>query len=917
MRCISTALGITLTSAVVAIAAALLAHARSVEPLPPFAKPPATTGRAHRATTAPAPADAIAAVAPTEARQELPLLKVATEIADLPPLPPMVRLPAPKAPPPSIDVPSDRGPTHTVTLSALNHRSQPSGTDRTASTSRGRVDVFFGGTYLTTVAATFNAGQIRFAHPAQLIGLIPNLVGPAQVLQSLSGWLDTHTDSDCRQPGRTDCTPIHPETVAVIFDATSRRADLLINPTLLVPRSALADKYLPASDANISLMQNINYAFNGEDADPYREFNLYSMTALSYKENALRVVSNFTSNDQFQVDSAVVHRDWRGKRYEAGWFNSDSQDLRFAPEANIAGIRIGTSIDTREDLRQAGGNALDVFLQSRGEVSVFKDGRLISSQRYDAGNQQLDTSALPGGAYDLEIRIRDSAGERTEHRFYVKNTNMPPPDTPFYFFEAGAVTVSDPLHPMPQRSGEYLFRGGLDTRLSGNSAIFTGVGSTADDATGEVGYFGVGSHYRVTVAGALARYQRSGVYSTLDLNFRDVALNASYRRIWGDPAEQRFGGVNLLGDVQEQSSLNLSLPAGNTSVELAARYNRRPGENVVSSYSIATHFSLLRTRGAVLGLRLEFARDDDRNFVLATFNWRTGYTSSDSPLTMSALQANNLAANDSATANADWSDGQRFGGDLRANLNAVENATRHTVAGNMDFTSGYGRARMQVERDVTSDAVGNDVERTRYNGNLSTTVMATPNTVTVAASEHDQAAVVIDLSHAARHASFNVLVDGDRQTTVRAGDRTVIPLTPFRTYRIRLEPRGNEAVALTQSERRVTLYPGNVVNLNWSTDVVDVISGRIVDSHGMPVRNAVIGGAVGDAHTDRYGLFHARMQKSSEYLTVQAHGRHCIVHIPETRRLQTDRSLGVFSCRLGQSMADNAGGPAPTAQAPS
>ena len=55
------------------------------------------------------------------------------------------------------------------------------------------------------------------------------------------------------------------------------------------------------------------------------------------------------------------------------------------------------------------------------------DGRLAGSRLYQAGNNALDTSALPDGAYTILLRIREPGGEvREERRFFVKNAQVAP-----------------------------------------------------------------------------------------------------------------------------------------------------------------------------------------------------------------------------------------------------------------------------------------------------------------------------------------------------------------------------------------------------------------------------------------------------------------------------------------------------------
>ncbi len=175
----------------------------------------------------------------------------------------------------------------------------------------------------------------------------------------------------------------------------------------LMVTQANYDKYLPPSDGGLSFLQTFNHAFSGSDESARETIqNLNALSLLSYKESAIQMSSNIDNDSNFEIDTLVARRDWQGMRYLGGYFQTINGDLRFTTETSVVGARIGTSLDTREDQRQTSGRQIQVFLQSRGDVSIFKDERLVSSRIYDAGNQILDTSELPGGSYDITLRSR-------------------------------------------------------------------------------------------------------------------------------------------------------------------------------------------------------------------------------------------------------------------------------------------------------------------------------------------------------------------------------------------------------------------------------------------------------------------------------------------------------------------------------
>ena len=166
------------------------------------------------------------------------------------------------------------------------------------------------------------------------------------------------------------------------------------------------------------------------------------------------------------MDTLALEREFSGRLYQAGFFRTNAANLLFINETDFAGITIGSSLDTRNDLDQSAGNDLQLFLESRSRVGIFKDGRLISTKIYNAGNQILDTSQLPGGAYDVELVIRDSFGLlREETRFYVKTNDIPPLGQTLYFFNIGELTRKETDENLPTTTGVSLLRAGISKRL--------------------------------------------------------------------------------------------------------------------------------------------------------------------------------------------------------------------------------------------------------------------------------------------------------------------------------------------------------------------------------------------------------------------------------------------------------------------
>jgi len=83
-------------------------------------------------------------------------------------------------------------------------------------------------------------------------------------------------------------------------------------------------------------------------------------------------------------------------------------------------VRLNTVIDSQKTQ----GNDILVYLPRRSFVSIYRDDRLYSSRTYDAGNQLIDTSELPDGAYTILLRIQEANGTSRKKRAFLSRTKI-------------------------------------------------------------------------------------------------------------------------------------------------------------------------------------------------------------------------------------------------------------------------------------------------------------------------------------------------------------------------------------------------------------------------------------------------------------------------------------------------------------
>ncbi|NIF32827.1 hypothetical protein F3J29_11880 [Enterobacter sp. Cy-643] len=156
-------------------------------------------------------------------------------------------------------------------------------------------------------------------------------------------------------------------------------------------------------------------------------------SALSWNAGIDAALGNWSVTSKFQQDSSwtngqdsasrhamtslYTQREFQQHFLRAGLFTPDSQGLLRQPYlasggiSTLAGIMAGSGDAL---LKSSGTPALyPVYITANREgiAEIYRDGSLISSQPVMPGLQELDTSLLPQGIYDVEIRVLEDGRE--------------------------------------------------------------------------------------------------------------------------------------------------------------------------------------------------------------------------------------------------------------------------------------------------------------------------------------------------------------------------------------------------------------------------------------------------------------------------------------------------------------------------
>jgi hypothetical protein len=764
------------------------------------------------------------------------------------------------------------------------------------------VDVYFGGTRVGVARATYQPGRLRFDDPAAVAALLPHLLRPAELIAALTGDLPTHADLVCHDGLPAGCGELTPDVAGLIFDESRFQVEVFVNPKVLAVNPAKGPKYLPEPTAGLSLVDSLGGAASGSSSGG-SSFSFQNRAIVAYRDARLTSEISASTDIGFQVETLGMSVDRPGVRYQAGLFWTPAFD--FTGQSRVYGVGFGSQLDSRADTEQIAGAPLVVFLPHRSQVDILRDGRLLSSRFYDAGNQTLDTAYLPQGAYNVTLRIREIDGTTQEmQRFFVKSQAMPPADAPGFFVEVGAL-AADTEAGLPSAGSQLLVEAGYARRLGPQTAVDVNTLLLGRTVLGEVGV----THFDKLISlHAAALGSSDGNYGLLFdgavTGFSNLVLSANVRKTWGPglaalggPGADTFSPVtqtNLLNGDSLEATGNVTYVYRGAQLNFTATYFKSRDSRSYA-YGPSLTVPVWQGAGAVATLGLSLSKTNDGFQALASVRLQlyrggravvadAGLAAEDSPAT-----GRRSGAVGSITATDVLPD--VLASDLTLTGVASHSLDQSVVGGGVELRGAHGDYLAQAEEDFG----GPQGASTRYAGNFATSVAVGSGGVAFGGADVSASGIIVRLEGASPDVVVDVLVDGAPLARLRANQSMPIFLPPYRVYHVTVLPVGGPAIDFDDRDRRISLFPGNVQTVTWRVTPVMAVFARALDAGGRPIAEAAIEGAREPAATDDQGYFQVEVGAGAT-LTLHATGGPCRIPLPQATPQNGYAGLGNLVC---------------------
>jgi hypothetical protein len=743
----------------------------------------------------------------------------------------------------------------------------PAGFDELSRPHKMLVDVYFGGRKVGEAMVISAPGTLRFLDSAKVLGLIPEVEASSGLAAALAGDLPSHADLVCSPGNAGHCGELSPATAGVIFDEGRLRVDLYVAPGLVRIARPVTDPYLRPSNGPLSLTSSVGLAISGTSSGS-PSYNVQNRTIVSLGGARLRSDSSYASKLGLIVDDLVAEVDRHDLRYSAGLFWAPGIDL--TGQRRIAGVGVGTQFDTRADRDLLEGTPLVVFLQQPSRVELIVDGRLIASDAYAAGNIVLDTSTLPDGSYPVLLRIRQDNGTvHDEQRFFIKNAHVAPVGEPLVFAYAGMLANTRRNRPI-SLSDTFYYQLGAARRLSRSVAVDLSAAGAGRKKMLEAGAWVMTRFGRARVAGLVATSGDKGALLQLGSNGRGpFNFNLDLRRVWSSdgrpliplPAHvDNFGstaptGAQLGNGSYTQISGSIGYTLGRAYFSLVG--SLRHDEGFPTDYTVGPGLNLpILSRG---GVELVFQADAQRTrTTTALFSGlRVQFTSN----RLSVLGTAGRAAR--RTQAGGDSDADRMVGSISAGY-FHESADRTQVSANAGLNRSLDSSDVHAGGTIYSrlgSARGDILHPLQGRGGLQYGLTLQSGTainrheIALGGRDMGESALIVSVGGESGRSAFDVLVDEQPRARLLAGASTPIFLQPYRSYKVRIRSVGATSLDYDSGARSVTLYPGNVANLEWSTRPLVTVFGQAIGADGLPVAGAMVQSQRGIGETDEHGYF--------------------------------------------------------------
>lgn len=745
------------------------------------------------------------------------------------------------------------------------------------------VNVYFKERKIGTVSITSSAEEFTFDNPADVLGMIDGIEDPEALRKPLSQALRTNADKICY--GLDDpagCGIVEANPIAAIYNENELKLELFVAPGLQSIESQSKVKYLPEPEKNNTSILSV-YAVASDLEGQGSAIDLSGRALFGYGNGNITAEADYNTRTNAQ----------RLRELKLTHFVSDYElvagTYSFQPGGaltgfNMLGFSFATTFRTRVDLEHAFSTEMVVYLPRRSVVQIVVDDRVYTGASYAAGNQVLDTAALPDGTYEVELRILDPvSGSRSERRVFTKSALIPPRGQTVFNVTTGIPIVFKDSSAFADPTNTKVLGFSVSNRWNDRSAIRLGSLQFGPYSFAQTDIVYLGK--RVSLQLSVSAGEEKTVASAMRVSYfyKNLSFSLSGDLFVSDidRSEVTLPEYELLfPNDYKQVNFSINQTFKNHSVGVRSGYRNEKtlfGKQNSNQYALYYRRPLFRRRGLRGFLDAGYQQDELEKRLTLQFRMYFGGDQ------WSTLVGSALGKND---------DG-KFG-----HLISVD-AARHTeLTNHFDLDTGVyantgsdGQAagvNLSLEHPWFTAGAASDMHRGdegQQTRNSVATVSAHLGVdrrgIGMGGSDFAQAGVIVSVKGEPAGTRFDILVNGIKISTGQIGKTQFIGLQPFEAYSIKLIPQSVLSNGLGEDIYEFTLYPGTVQRIDIVAERKVLLIATLVDDNGDIIENAVVERDKNPMLIDASGFFQSEVSPGESLRVKMSQGRECEFSVPE------------------------------------
>lgn len=746
------------------------------------------------------------------------------------------------------------------------------------------VDIFFNDEQIGSAGITVSDDTILFEEPEQLVFLLAESVPDEQLINWLSEPLPTNGHLACYADNDPiGCGQVNADPLAVIYNAVLLRLDVFVNPSRQQVEFGQRPRYLDTPVDQTSAIFSLHGVASDLSPGPSR-LDLSGNAIVSYGRG--NVSADLHYNDDTgrrTVNTLKLTHHLNNYDIRLGTFG-------FSPggalnELDLIGAGFSTSFKTRIDLEQAFSSQLTVYLPRRSVVQLLINDRIYSGASYAAGNQALDTTALPDGTYEVEVIINDPVdGQRSERQLFTKSALIPPEGEWNISANAGVLRDSTRQTALPQISDVPTLGFSAARRIGDRSSYRLGI--LQFDQTSilhnELLYLGEHLSFNMAFSFGDSNLRAASLQSTLRFNDHHLNLSAGHfssSLVTSDDTVE--SGFLVPENTRVNFSYHRSLPWVSFGIRFGVRREADPttaeGQNFRNTRTLSAYAQrpILRSRHSRGFLSLRYQRDDIESLAQLSLNlyfgkgaWRagTGVTLFNSGTKSSEWQTK---------ASTGWKSDNFNGSTLAADAYVTKGNSTNTYGFNTELKHPWFRA------DASSDFTRYENSGQTRNSIASFSAYAGIDRygASLGGSDFAQSGLIVDVSGEPAGESFDVLVNNARVATAKIGNPQFIGLQPFENYNVKLRPNTVMGNGIDKANHTLTLFPGNVGRISLLARRQVLLIAMVVDESGRAIKNALVKSSSNTLIIDDSGILQAEVHDNELLKVRRKDGAECVITV--------------------------------------